>query len=76
MKLFAITSTRTTPLFTSRVTPAKPATEFRGNPARASHQLPTFHVEAASASEARVKALSVLLDGTLSTTVSVDVQEI
>ena len=41
-----------------------------------SRQLPTFHVEAASNSEARVKALDILLDGTTSVWVEVDVQEI
>ena len=41
-----------------------------------SRQLPTFQVEAASTSEARVKALAILLDETTSTTVEVDVQEI
>ena len=38
-----------------------------------SRQLPTFHVEAASYSEARVKALSILLAETTSTTVKLDV---
>ena len=57
---FAITSTRTN-------------TRKGGTVAR---QLPTFHVEAASNSEARVKALAILLDGTTSVSVEVDVQEI
>ena len=54
---YAITSTRTNHHLTGTV----------------SRQLPTFRVEAASASEARVKALSILLDETINTTVKLDV---
>jgi hypothetical protein len=57
---FAVTSTRTNTRDSGTV----------------SRQLPTFRVEAASTSEARVKALAILLDETTSTTVEVDVQEI
>jgi len=41
-----------------------------------SRQLPTFHVEAASNSEARVKALSILGDVNTNISVEIDVQEI
>ena len=62
---FAITSTRHT---THR--------HIIGGDGTVARQLPTFHVEAASNSEARVKALAILLDGTTSVSVEVDVQEI
>jgi hypothetical protein len=67
--IYAITSTRTN----TRKGYRKVPWFADGGHGTISRQLPTFHVEAASYSEARVKALSILLDEATSTTVKLDV---